>query len=286
MDGTPCLILLDNGSLEAAATLSLRGLAAELSLRLGREVRPVSLLHSHKVPPELLEGRPADILEPFLRRQLNAGQNEFLIIPLFFGPSSALVDYIPARLAVLREKFPSMKVTLAPCLVDESASEDEAMASILEENILATLPVDQLSPAERNSRPCVILVDHGSPRREVTAVREHLATQLRPRLGSRILKLITASMERRPEPEFDFNEPLLERALVLAAKEAVPVIIALLFVSPGRHAGPGGDIEQICQQAQSKHPALSYQLTGLVGQHRGLVEILAERAIQSQSKKS
>ena len=83
---SPATLLLDNGSLEPAATLALRELAGQLSSRLGLTVAPVSLLHSSVIDPAALGGQPAEILVPALERRLAAGQTEFVIVPLFFGP--------------------------------------------------------------------------------------------------------------------------------------------------------------------------------------------------------
>ncbi len=117
------IILTDNGSFSPAATLALRELAAKVSAREGEPVRPVSLLHSAGLAPEKLGGVPAEMLEPFLERQLSAGVSEFTILPLFFGPSLAITEYIPARLAALAEKYPALNVTVAPCLCDDLGGE-------------------------------------------------------------------------------------------------------------------------------------------------------------------
>src|ERR1051325_4973129 len=69
----PLTILIDNGSLEPAATLALRGLAAKLGEHIGERIEPVSLLHSTGVPVEKLNGAGAEILEPALGRRLDAG---------------------------------------------------------------------------------------------------------------------------------------------------------------------------------------------------------------------
>jgi sirohydrochlorin ferrochelatase len=108
-------------------------------------------------------------------------------------------------------------------------------------------------------------------------VREHLARQLRTRLGPTVRGVLAASMERRPESEYDFNEPLLERAFDRPGFDAGPVIVAMLFLSPGRHAGPDGDIARICADAQQRHPGLRIVMTDLVGRHPGLIPILVDR---------
>ena len=229
---SPSIFLADNGSLEPAATFSLRAIATRLGDALSRKVVPVSLLHSNAVPADQLDGRPAELLADALAARLQAGESDFLVVPLFFGPSGAFVDFLPTRVAALKGKFPQLRVRVAPWLVDVGAANDEQMAAILEENVRAKI-------AGVSSRPAVILVDHGSPARAVIAVREHLARQLRDRLGPIVRGVLAASMERRPEPEYDFNEPLLERAFDRPGFDAGPVIVAMLFLSPGRHAGLG-----------------------------------------------
>ena len=78
MNPYPCTLLIDNGSHRAESTLSLRRIAEALSAKLDGKVHPVSLLHSTKVDPAELGGTPAQIFEPFLRKQREKGQNSFL----------------------------------------------------------------------------------------------------------------------------------------------------------------------------------------------------------------
>ncbi len=264
------LLLLDNGSLEPAATLSLRRIAVELGRVLCREVVPLSLLHSHKLPAEVLGGVAAEILEPALKRRLAAGQNGFDVVPLFFGPSGALTEYLPARLEVLRKTWPGLDLRVAPCLAEPAGSErGGALLDILEQHVAGCL--------DGTGGQRVILVDHGSPRSEVTEVRDRLTAQLAQRLGGRVAGVSAASMERRPEPEYDFNEPLLERALRGLPEGPCEVVLAMLFVSPGRHAGPGGDIVQICEAACAERAGLKVRMTPLVGEHPGLIRLLVRR---------
>lgn len=268
MPDFPAILLVDNGSLQPLATLHLRCLAAGLAARLDRPVEPVSLLHSSAIDPGELGGRPAEILEPAIVRRFEAGVREFLLVPLFFGPSRALTDYIPERIEALRAKCPGLTVHLAAPVCGPSTHPDHRLAEILADH------VRQTAQRCRLDRPWVVLVDHGSPQPAVAAVRDQLALQLAARLSDAAGPVLAASMERREGPEYDFNEPLLARAL-----ESVegPGIVALLFFSPGRHAGPGGDIQTICREAQEKRPGLQVHFTPLVGEHPCLLEILADR---------
>jgi sirohydrochlorin ferrochelatase len=124
----------------------------------------------------------------------------------------------------------------------------------------------------------VILVDHGSPVPAVTAVRSRLAAMLGERLGPG-LQLDQAVMERRLGVEYDFNGELLNKKLddCASAGGAVSVVLAMMFISPGRHAGPGGDIETICAEAQTRNPGLQLGISPLIGEHPLLLDILKAR---------
>ena len=257
---------MDNGSLQPAATVALRALAAALAARLGQDVAAVSLLHSSGIDASLLGGRAAEIMVPALERRLETGQRDFVIVPLFFGPSRALTDYVPENLARLREKHPALRVRAAPPLY---AAGDDRLARILADQTLAALDA---AGGER-----VVLVDHGSPVAAVTAVRDELARQLAARLGPRVAAVAPASMERRPEPAYDFCAPLLSDLLATPPWCESRVVVAMQFLLPGRHAGPQGDIADICRKAQAAHPGLRPKVTGLVGEHPLLLEIMADR---------
>ena len=266
MPDAPLTLLVDNGSLEPAATLALRELAAKLVQSLGQPMEPVSLLHSSGIDPERLQGRAAQILFPTLERQLERGINEFVLLPLFFGPSQALTAYIPENLARLRLRFPRLQVRIAPPLF---AANDDRLARILADRVQVVL---SSSGADR-----VALVDHGSPVAAVTAVRDELARQLAGKLGSRVAAVAPGSMERRPGPDYDFNQPLLSDLLATPPWNSGSVVVAMQFLLPGRHAGPEGDVARICRQAETAHPGLRTQMTGLVGDHPLLFDILADR---------
>lgn len=264
MKPPPLTLLLDNGSLEPAATLALRALAAKLGARIGTEVAPVSLLHSSGVPAEKLGDVAAEILEPALERRLKAGQSDFLVVPLFFGPSGALTDYLPGRAAHLRARYPQLNVRLAAPLF---APGDDRLAQILTDRVRALG-----SAAGR-----VALVDHGSPVRAVTDVRNELARQLGAMLGPDYT-VAASSMERREGAAYAFGEPLLERLLRAPGWNAGAVTVAMQFLLPGRHAGSGGDVAQICREAEAASGgALRTTMTGLVGEHPLLLDVLADR---------
>jgi len=265
----PTLLLVDNGSNRAESVLNLRRLAAALSLATGQEIHPVSLQHAEGIPAESLDGKPADTFEPFMAQRVALGERRFLLLPLFFGPSRALSSFIPERVGHLEATFGPIDLRLAPVLCPLPEGEPR-LVSILVEQLLA---VAGGAPPRR-----VILVDHGSPEPQVTAVRRYLAGQLQSRLGPH-LKLRQAAMERREGSLYDFNGELLEQRLEQAAGEdaETPLFLSLLFLSPGRHAGKGGDIEGICDVVRRRHPRLPITTSALVSEHPELIAILRDR---------
>ncbi len=90
-------------------------------------------------------------------------------------------------------------------------------------------------------------------------------------------------MERRVGSEYDFNGELLAdalRRLALADRDG-SVILSMLFLSPGRHAGAGGDIEEIRARVEAEFPGFHVVPAPLVGAHPGLVDILESRYRQA-----
>ena len=264
----PTLLLCDNGSRRPEATQSLRALARGLSRAADQTIHAVSLQHADRIPAEALGGEPAHVLDSFLAGRLAGGERDFLILPLFFGPSRAVTRFIPQTVERLRRTWGDFNLRVAQILCPLPEGEPR----------LVDLLLDQTLAARAGPRPdYAVLVDHGSPIPEVTAVRRWLTGQLqrrRPDIAWR-----EAVMERRPEAEYDFNGRLLEQVLedIAAAQADARIRLGLLFLHPGRHAGPGGDIEQIRAAVQNKHPALDIAAGPLAGAHPALIEILNAR---------
>lgn len=267
----PICFLFDNGSLRPTATLSLRKTAAELAALLRTEVRAVSLLHSSAIDPAKLGGQPAQLLEPALNAFLDANPSaEVVVLPLFFGPSGALTDYVPERLAALAKKFPEARLRLARWLVDVNEP-DTRIAEAL------GFAVRQVVAEKRLWKPQVVLVDHGSPQRGVTEVRDFLGRQLATLLGDAVEAVAVSSMEKRLGPEYSFNDPLLEARLRTPPFDRGDVIVALQFLSPGRHAGPDGDVATICSQARKGQPLLRTHLTATIANDPRVIAVAATR---------
>jgi sirohydrochlorin ferrochelatase len=154
---------------------------------------------------------------------------------------------------------------------------DLRLADSLHAQILLTV-----GTLEAHTPPVVIVVDHGSPIPAVTQIRDRIALELGRLLRDRVSEVLAASMERREGREFDFNDPLLEIALDRAVKTNPTVVVGLLFLAPGQHAGPRGDIEAICRKIERRSPGSRILITGLAGGHPSILDILADRVREAE----
>jgi hypothetical protein len=227
-------------------------------------------MHANKVPAHELGGQAADTFEPFIRDRAAAGARDVLILPLFFGPSRALTEFVPAKIAAAAADIAPLDVRVADVLCPLPEGEP-LLTGILHGNLLRCA-ADTGTPVER-----AVLVDHGSPIPEVTAVRRWLAAALGERLGAGTA-LEEAVMERRAGAAYDFNGELLEDVLRrLAQAEAGPVFLSMLFMFAGRHAGRGGDVEEIYRAVEAEYPGFRVHQGALVSEHPGIIDILQSR---------
>jgi sirohydrochlorin ferrochelatase len=264
---TPIVFLVDNGSLRPQATFGLRCLAEGLARRTALRVEAVSLLHSHKIAADKLNGVPATIVKRRLRECLAAGHHEFVCLPLFLGPSRAIGDYLPQVVDELSGEYPELKVRIAPVLAGEDFdAPDPRLAQMLADQIRALQPSQSMK---------VALVDHGTPIIEVNRVRNAVARQLASELGAPVV--LPCSMERREGGAYAFNDPLLEKLGSVEDFAGGQLVLAMFFLLPGRHAGEGGDVDEICEGLIAEGTFEQIQNTPLLGEHPMLLEVLEDR---------
>ena len=269
MPSNICIMLVDNGSVKPAATLGLRRLAETLSQQGTEKVHAVSLRHADRINSNELDGKAAQVLYPFMEQQLKAGLNRFILLPLFFAKSRALTAYVPEQIKCLEAEYGEIDVTVADVIYPLPEGENR-LVSIFE-NFIKLLIKNQVDEKKN-----IVLVDHGSPSPKVTAVRQHLTIELQKYFDN--INIDQAVMERRDGTEYDFNGPLLEEWLIQKAQQGEKsAIVALMFFLPGRHAGEGGDIIEICKRIQKLYPEFSIQFTPLVYEHIELINILQSR---------
>jgi sirohydrochlorin ferrochelatase len=266
------IALIDNGSLEPASHRGLRAAAAAVGEAAGARVEAVSWRHSDWISPSALDGHCAWTLAPWVRAAVAAGEREFVLVPFFISPQGAVAALLQADLDRLAQSSGGFDYALA-----QGLSADVTLPAIVAER------VREASGSLGLFRPAVAVVDHGGPSPESARVRNRVADGARVLLGRAIGPLIAVSMESPDGPEFDFNRPLLADVLAEPGFNSGDVLIAPLFLSPGRHAGPEGDLCRIAGAAQERSPGLRCHFTGLVGTHPGAVEALAAslaRALQ------
>lgn len=257
--------LIDNGSLEPAAHRLLRAVAAALTAGAGRPVAAVSWKHSDRIPAADLDGIPAWTLAAWVRAALAAGEREFGFVPFFVSPQGAIRSALRRDLDTLGAATGAFAAGFAPGLADAGALAPIVAARIAE-----------LAAAQRLARPAVIVVDHGGPSPRSAALRDEVTAQVRARLGAAVRSVAAASMESPDGPEFAFNRPLL--ADLLAAPSAPgDLVIAPLFLSPGRHAGPQGDLARIA--AADRTAGRRRHFAGLVGTHPLAIKTLTDNLV-------
>jgi sirohydrochlorin ferrochelatase len=268
---SPVCIFVDNGSLKPEAILALRRVAKQLAFRTNLDFHAAGLLHSDKVDASHLSDRPARVFVDTMQELLEEGHRDFLILPFFLGPSLGIVDWLPKKLEVFHNNYQGLKVKVAPSLFGGGVGA-EPLATVINDRVVDVVQREGLR------RPFVALVDHGTPAIAVNEVRERVAEISESLLGDKVAGLASCSMERRTEPEYDFNDPLLVD--LLQDRNVVPagdVVVALLFLSPGRHAGTGGDVEMICEEARRDRSDLRMFLTEPLGEHPATVDLLEQR---------
>lgn len=256
--------LVDNGSLEPAAHESLRAAALTIGERAQAVVEAVSWKHSGRIPAARLRDGAAQTLGPWIRTCVAKGEREFVIVPFFVSPQGAIGSALRADIAALQAELGAFAVTFA-----DGLSPHTTLPAIVAER------VREAAVSLGLRQPSVIVVDHGGPSVASAAIRNQVAEAVRDILGGFIGPLVAASMESPDGPDFEFNRPLFAEALSMRDFNSGSVLVAPLFVSPGRHAGPAGDLRKIARRAEASAPGLRCHFTQLIGTHPAAIDALA-----------
>lgn len=265
----PICLLVDNGSLRPEAIFSLRRVAQKLSIETEFEVLPVGLLHSNKIKPSDLDDIKAETVGTFLTSPRGKKEKSLLILPLFLGPSRGITEWLVSRLEEWRREEVGRSYQVLDCLhIDGDHRLAQALAG----------EINNLIDREHLSTPRVAMVDHGTPIAEVNRVREQVGANLRKIQNYTESEFSTCSMERREGDQYSFNEPLLEGLLLKWGQEGSrEVVVALFFLLSGRHAGEGGDLAKICENASSLFPQMKIYQTNPLAEHDIVFSILKEK---------
>ena len=223
----------------------------------------------------MLDGIKAQTMEDFLAGPIGQSTDDLRILPFFFGPSLALTEWLPEKLGQWQSERGGRSFRILDCLHQAG---DVRLAVALEDLCLQAIKQNDLK------KPFLALVGHGTPVFDVHRVREEVGENLKERMKDRISGFSTCSMERRDGEEYDFNEPLLENLLAEKKEEFEEMLVAQLFLSPGRHAGEGGDLDRICRAFTGSSPSHRLIRSDLLGTHPLVIEILLERIERDQAK--
>jgi sirohydrochlorin ferrochelatase len=259
--------LIDNGSLEPAAHLNLRRVAGALSRRSGVAVSAVSWKHSDRIEPVHLEGVRAETVGSFVRAAVAAGERDLVFVPFFISPQGAIGSALANDLAQLQREVGGFEFRFS-----DGLAQSGVLPAIVAERIRAAATTASPSPQARgegrgargsiNLSP-VVLVDHGGPSGASAALRNQIAADTFLLVGREVASLTAASMEGA-------HPPLLADILAGPGCAGQDVIVAPLFLSPGRHAGLHGDIAEICRQSPAR-----CVVADLIGTHPLAVDALA-----------
>ncbi|THG02687.1 hypothetical protein TEA_003046 [Camellia sinensis var. sinensis] len=115
-------------------------------------------------------------------------------------------------------------------------------------------------------RDGVVIVDHGSRRKESNLMLDEFVAMFRDRTGYPIVE--PAHME--------LAEPSIRDAFGLCVQQgANRVIVSPFFLFPGRHWHQ--DIPSLTAEAAKGHPGVSYIITAPLGLHELLVDVMNDR---------
>lgn len=269
--------LVDNGSLQPAAHRQLRSLAATLGARTGVTVHAVSWKHTDRVRPSSLAGGPTTSVVPlqpdgrgwtlasWLRAQFAGGERDFVFVPFFVSAQGAIGSALRDDLDALRRELGDFEVEFTPGL-----AADGTLARVVADRVRQVMADRELT------RPAILVVDHGGPSAESARLRDAVAASVQTELGEEIGPLAAASLEGADHAH---NRPLFADQLAVPGFDRGVVVVAPLFLAPGRHAGPRGDLAQIARAAEDRlgEPPLRCHFADLVGTHPLTADSLAEK---------
>lgn len=125
-------------------------------------------------------------------------------------------------------------------------------------------------PASLDAHTAVILVDHGSRRREANDLLDKVACLYQHAVGAAIVE--PAHME--------LAEPTIAQAFArCVARGARKIVVCPYFLSPGRHST--SDIPQLAAEAAAAHPGVKFIVADALGLDPRMAEIIHRRVLEA-----
>src|SRR5574341_1158138 len=117
----------------------------------------------------------------------------------------------------------------------------------------------------------LLIVDHGSQRKESNLLVQEIARMMQQRFGLSIVHY--AHME--------LGSPTIQQGFdACVADGAQEVIVQPYFLGPGRHATT--DIPDLVKRAAGRHQGIAYRITEPLGAHPKIGEVILERIARSE----
>lgn len=117
----------------------------------------------------------------------------------------------------------------------------------------------------------IILIDHGSRRESANAVLESIADLVRERgLRSEPDLIVRVAHMELAEPTL---VQAIESAVAAGARE---IVVHPYFLATGRHVTE--DIPRLAEEAKAAHEGVPLRITGPIGVHPLIADIVLERA--------
>jgi sirohydrochlorin ferrochelatase len=132
------------------------------------------------------------------------------------------------------------------------------------------------SDAPHQERPtsAILLVDHGSRRRDANDQIEALADALRERLPGCVVRIA----------HLEVAEPTVAQGFAACvAAGAREITVHPWFLGPGRHTRE--DLPRLVEEARRAHPDVRVAITEPLGIHEKLVDVVIERVEAAQRRR-
>ncbi len=129
---------------------------------------------------------------------------------------------------------------------------------------------------EIGKRNAILLIDHGSRRRQANALLEEVVALVRQRLGAASI-VEPAHME--------IAEPTIAQGFARCVEQgASRVVVHPFMLAPGRHVSE--DLPRIVQECAAAHDGVTFIMAAPLGSHTGVIEAVVDRCLAALTSQS
>jgi len=129
--------------------------------------------------------------------------------------------------------------------------------------------VSNTSEPALSKRDAILLIDHGSRRKEANAVVAHVAALVKQELGAGSI-VEPAHME--------IAEPTIEQGFSRCVERgATRVIVHPFMLAPGRHVSE--DLPALVERCAAAHEGVTFVMAAPLGGHPGVIHAVVDRCL-------